>query len=374
MNILLLSAYDAASHRRWRESLVAQFPEHQWTPLVLAARHFAWRVRGNAITWGLEQLPTLSKNYHLMITTSMCDLASLRGLVPSLADIPTIVYFHENQFDYPLSSQSTHSIEPQICSIYTSLAGDRLVFNSNYNKMSFLEGVDQFLKKMPDGVPPGIRASLQIKSRVIPVPLSQSCFKPSMPCSPSLQLVWNHRWEYDKGPDRLLAMLHELLKLNIDFRLSVLGQQFRKIPAEFAKIKTLVGNKLAHFGYVDSIENYQKILQQNHMVLSTAIHDFQGLAILDGIACNCVPIVPNRLAYPELIPSAYRYASYPTDINKEAKAMANNIALLWDQRAHRLTISPPTIENLSWSHLKTSYQELIDEMTGNNSDPDTVSS
>ena len=51
MKILLLSAYDAQSHKRWRTGLVAQFPEYQWTVLSLAARFFSWRLRGNAYSW-----------------------------------------------------------------------------------------------------------------------------------------------------------------------------------------------------------------------------------------------------------------------------------------------------------------------------------
>jgi len=54
MKILLLSAYDAASHRHWREMLVTGFPEHDWTVLTLPPRHFNWRMRGNALSWAMN--------------------------------------------------------------------------------------------------------------------------------------------------------------------------------------------------------------------------------------------------------------------------------------------------------------------------------
>jgi hypothetical protein len=47
MRVLLLSPYDAHSHRRWRKGLVAAFPDWQWTVLTLPPRFFLWRVRGN---------------------------------------------------------------------------------------------------------------------------------------------------------------------------------------------------------------------------------------------------------------------------------------------------------------------------------------
>ena len=98
MKILLLSAYDAASHQRWRQELEEFFPEHQWTQLSLPPRYFSWRVRGNSVSWAFSQRTLLTQAYDLVIVTSMVDLSSLRGFVPELARIPTLVYFHENQF------------------------------------------------------------------------------------------------------------------------------------------------------------------------------------------------------------------------------------------------------------------------------------
>ena len=98
MRILLLSAYDAQSHKYWRQGLVAQFPEHDWTQLVLPGRYFSWRIRGNSMQWALGERATLDQPYDLVIATSMVDLASLKGFVPNLATIPSMLYFNENQF------------------------------------------------------------------------------------------------------------------------------------------------------------------------------------------------------------------------------------------------------------------------------------
>jgi hypothetical protein len=54
--ILILSGYDAGSHRRWREQLVASQPEFEWRSLFLAPRFFRWRIRGNALSWLDEPL------------------------------------------------------------------------------------------------------------------------------------------------------------------------------------------------------------------------------------------------------------------------------------------------------------------------------
>ena len=145
MRILLLSAYDAASHRRWREALVAQFSEHDWQVLTLPARHFRWRIRGNSLTWAMSDRGVLEQDYDLLVATSMVDLATLKGLVPKLAEVPSIAYFHENQFAYPASGRQFDSVDPQMVTLYTALAADRLAFNSEYNRETFLRGVERLL-------------------------------------------------------------------------------------------------------------------------------------------------------------------------------------------------------------------------------------
>ena len=196
MRILLLSAYDAVSHRQWREGLVAALPEHNWTVLALPPRHFRWRIRGNSLSWGVGERSILKQSFDCLVATSMVDLASLKGLVPPLANIPSLVYFHENQFDYPVSHMAHQGNDPKVVNLYTALAADRLVFNSNYNQQTFLKGVATFLSKMPDAVPAGIVDELATRSTVIPVPLADNGFDAAQTNKPEeLTIVWNHRWD-----------------------------------------------------------------------------------------------------------------------------------------------------------------------------------
>ncbi len=76
MRILLLSAYDAHSHRRWRQGLVDAFPDWQWTVLTLPPRNFLWRIRGNSLSWAFSERETLEQPYDLVIATSMTDLST----------------------------------------------------------------------------------------------------------------------------------------------------------------------------------------------------------------------------------------------------------------------------------------------------------
>lgn len=367
MRVLLLSAYDAASHQRWRQGLVAQFPDHDWQVLVLPARHFSWRIRGNSLSWAFGERAMLERPYDLILATSMVDLATLRGLVPSLAIAPAIVYFHENQFAYPANDQQHRSLEPAMVNLYSALSADRLVFNSEYNRSSFLHGVDRLLKKLPDFVPVGIVEKLYACSEILPVPIEAEWFQLNQAqASEPLHIVWNHRWEYDKGPDRLLGLVRLLLERQCVFSLSVLGEQFRQHPPAFELIKQAFAGQsvatLKHCAYEQDVYSYRKILAAADVVLSTALHDFQGLSVLEAVAAGCIPLLPDRLCYGEWFATQYRYRSFVDDAEREAQELAARVGTLVEAKKTGNLPLIPALDGLAWQALKPAYHRLLSEV------------
>lgn len=354
MKILLLSPYDAASHASWRHGLCRNLPGHKWTCLTLPARYFTWRIRGNSLTWGLEQRPILEQDYDLVVATSMTDLATLRGLVPALARLPTLLYFHENQFAYPKTAHQHRSVEPQMVSLYAALCADCLVFNSQYNRETFLQGLADLLHRLPDAVPSGVVERLSVKSRVLPVPVLVPDVCPTLrPRAPPVHVVWNHRWEYDKGPELLLAAL-EQLPPQLPLRVHVIGQQFRTEPPQFQTIHALLSARgwLGEWGFMTDASAYAGCLAESHLALSTAHHDFQGLAVLEAVAAGCLPLVPDHLAYPEWFAPAFRYADQEDLVAKLTGLVEG------------LLVSPllaPDVSSLSWSKLGPQYTALFAE-------------
>jgi len=373
LNILLLSAYDADSHQYWRKGLVSSFPEHQWTVLSLPGRYFSWRIRGNSLSWAYgDQAEKLKQQYDLVIATSMTDLSSLRGFIPSLADIPTLVYFHENQFDYPATERARKNVEPQILNIYTALAADQLAFNSQYNLDTFIEGASALLKKLPDQVPANITTLLTAKSQVLPVPLTRNQYgttetPPQIAWdkyqaqridSRPVLIAWAARWEYDKGPQRLLAIVRQLESTQVDYRLCIMGQKFRQVPPEFEQLQQQFSHRLDQFGYAQSADEYRAWLHSADIFLSTAVHEFQGLAVLEAVAQNCMPALPKRLVYPELFADNCLY-DCKADILSEASSA---VTLIKTQRLALAnnSLCRPEI-NLYWDNLKPAYAQLMSE-------------
>ena len=361
MRILLFSAYDAQSHRYWWQGLKAALPEQNWTVLTLPARHFAWRIRGNSLSWALGEQETLNQPYDLLIATSMTDLSTLQGLVPHLAGIPSLLYFHENQFAYPLGNQARQQVEPQIVSLYAALAADHLCFNSAYNRNTFLSGVAQLLDKLPDHIPDGICETLEQKSSILAVPLQASAA--AVPEGNNrhgpMHVLWNHRWEYDKAPERLLLALRKLTDNKINFRLHVTGQQFRTVPDAFTSIREEFHQHIETWGYIRDRDSYQALLRSCDIVLSTALHDFQGLSILEAVMAGCLPVVPARLAYPELLPATCCYDSHSQSPEKESEALASHLAQLAQLHASGTLPAAPDISSLYWADMASDYRDLL---------------
>ncbi|RDH84585.1 MAG: DUF3524 domain-containing protein [endosymbiont of Galathealinum brachiosum] len=304
--IWLLSAYRSDSHAAWADGLIASFRNFDWFKLELSGRHFRWRIRGNPLSW-IDKIP--AEQPDLILATSMVDLATLKGLHPQLANTPCLYYFHENQFAYPISKQQHQSVDPQMVQLYGALAASKLLFNSAYNRDSFLKGVDQLLKRLPDEVPGNITSRLSIKTEVLPVAIKR--IESQGEKNPQL-ILWNHRWEYDKAPQVFADALVKLKKLNIDFQLALLGVRAEKKPSYLMQIENEFNDQIIINEKVSKL-NYQKYLQLSSIVVSTAIHEFQGLSMLEAVSAGAIPAVPDDLCYQEQYAEEFRYKAGDSD-------------------------------------------------------------
>ena len=137
----------------------------------------------------------------------------------------------------------------------------------------------------------------------------------------------------------------------MDFRLNIVGQQFRDTPPA---LRELISNPaflpfLGQVGFVESRVDYLQLLASSSHVLSTAIHDFQGLSLLEGAASGCSVVAPNRLAYPEWFSDAcYHSDLHPSSLEAEA--------------AVEVILAPrkqSDVSQLSVTHLASQYRRLL---------------
>ena len=70
--------------------------------------------------------------------------------------------------------------------------------------------------------------------------------------------------------------------------------------------------------------------------------------MLEAMACGCIPVVPNALAYKEFVPEAYRY-----DTNSMA---VSKLLALTDAHGAGTMPAAPNVERLSWDHQVLAWQ------------------
>lgn len=153
------------------------------------------------------------------------------------------------------------------------------MFNSNFNKISFLENIKKILKILPDWRPKNLESKIEKKSQVIYFPVAFPRISLCEVSNTTLHIVWPHRWEFDKGPDDFFSVLFKLKENKFPFKVSILGEFFTDNPLIFSKAKDILKDEIINFGYVDNKADYYDILASAHVVVSTAKHEFFGVAV-----------------------------------------------------------------------------------------------
>ena len=204
-----------------------------------------------------------------------------------------------------------------LCNCFTEMinfrAADVVLFNSQFNRDSFLKNAGTFLKRMPDCVPTQTLKEIAAKSSVVPLVLDW----PTVGIEPTETfdsrgplLMWNHRWEHDKDPEAFFAALYALKAKGIAFRLSLCGQKFNRIPACFEHALTSLADHIVDPEPFADKADYLARLSETDIVVSTAQHEFFGISVLEATLYGARPVVPDRLVYPELYADDYRYADH----------------------------------------------------------------
>ncbi|RKZ30741.1 DUF3524 domain-containing protein [bacterium] len=350
MRILIVEPYYGTSHRSLIEGLINRLP-FETELLTLSPRKWKWRMRGGA--WILGETAKSIQPCDVIFVSDFLDLPAFLALGPKwLRDAFKIVYFHENQLSYPARNEDERDIHFALTNVETALTADRLIFNSLFHLEEFTGAIEGLVKKFPDYRPEGIAEKIYAKSCVIPVPLDLSEFLDWKPKRGPLSVLWNCRWEYDKAPERFFKALFNLSNSNLNFRLAVAGESFQDYPEIFDEAKDKLADKITSWGFLETRENYLELLAGCDVVVSTAIHEFFGIAIAEAVAAGCFPLVPNRLAYPERYPKMFLYNS-DDDLEKRLGDMMKDPD--WTRRIDARAL----VTDLDWQELLPAYIEIL---------------
>jgi glycosyltransferase involved in cell wall biosynthesis len=360
MRIALIDPFYDTSHRHWGEGLRAH-SQHQIEIYSNKANHWKWQMVGGTMQIA-QRISGEIEKFDLLLVTDMLDLTCFKGYLPDYRLPPAVLYFHENQITYPWSdSDRDINLERDhhygFMNVRSALSADKVVFNSQYHRRSFLERLPQFCQQFPDFPSTVIFENIDERSHVLPIGLELKEYMPVDEKEKNPVFLWNHRWEYDKNPNLFFEILFELKKNAIDFQLIVVGKSYNKEPSIFRKAQEELKENTIHWGYVESRKSYCELLKKANMTLVTGYQDFFGISVIESIASGCYPILPSRLAYPEHIPENF-HKSVLYDNDEEIISKLNKII---NKGSYRNTDEFTSyIQKYDWSKVISEYDALFD--------------
>ncbi|HEU5099649.1 MAG TPA: DUF3524 domain-containing protein [Roseiflexaceae bacterium] len=333
MHILYLDPFHGGSHAAVASGY-ARHSRHDITLLKLSiAGGWRWRMRGAAVTLARrlrEHRREHKGKFDLIVATDMLDLATFLGLARDLtAGVAVVLYFHENQLTYPLPPGRTRDLAFPWINYTSALAADALCFNSDFHRRAFLSALPGLSGRFHDHQELDLIEALAAKARVLPPGIElarldrqgdrnwelgvggESFFQLPTPKPPTI--LWNSRWEYDKGPQAFFAALRELESRGVDFRVAIAGEHVDPKEPHFLAAREWLGPRALAWGYAPDLASYRAMLWQSDIVVSTAIQEFFGISVIEALYCGCVPVLPKRLSYPELLPQGYHDAALYAD-------------------------------------------------------------
>jgi glycosyltransferase involved in cell wall biosynthesis len=354
LSVLIIEPYYGGSHEQFLEGLSKHLP-FKFRRMTLPARKWKWRMRLAAPHFA-RLLERTGEKYDLILCSTFLDVATFRGLAPAwVNNVPVLTYFHENQFAYPVQNANSRDFHFSLTNVTTALASDSIAFNSRFNMESFLLGARGLLKHAGDMQMEDPAEAIKPVSRVLPLGLDfNEIDKAPTPLAAAVPVVlWNHRWEHDKNPEEFFNALFDLDDEGLDFGLVVLGEEFERSPAVFKEARERLAHKILHFGYASSRKEYAKWLRRSSIVVSTSIHEFFGISVMEAVRAGCRPLLPRRLSYPEMFPDVYFY-----DDNEFIYGLRKCISdggRLASHEAKRLT------DAYSWGRISKAYENWFIE-------------
>ena len=320
-------------------------------------------MRGGAVSLAEQCASLATQGYRpdALLVSGMIDLPLFRALIdPMWGRLPTVLYLHETQLTYPDSDQLRPDLSYAFTNWASALVADRVVFNSAYHRDVFFSHVRPFLEGFPDHGHLHLVAAVEARSEVLPVGVDLAWLESAgsrRRDGPPL-ILWNHRWEHDKDPVTFLDTVLRLASDDMPFQIALCGKNARNDPVEFRRAAEQLGERVVWLGHAD-LDTYRELLIGADVVASTALQEFFGVAIVEAVAAGAFPVLPNRLAYPELVPAEFAGdVLYETSRFEEALRTA-----LADPDGVRqrtvASLAPLFRRRFSWSAVIDEYDRLL---------------
>ncbi|HEV7758392.1 MAG TPA: DUF3524 domain-containing protein, partial [Acidimicrobiales bacterium] len=203
LEVIVCEPYLTGSHRAWAEGLAAH-SAHRVHLVAHTGGFWRWRMQGAALTLAadIDRLVAERGRPDVLVVSDMVHLPALLGLArESLAGVPVVAYFHENQLTYPVPDGVPVDHTYAMTNWLGMAAADRVVFNSEHHRRDVLAALPKLLRRFPDHRHTGLVDEVAARMSVLPVGIDAARFAGSRPRSrPRTRaegdppvVLWNHR-------------------------------------------------------------------------------------------------------------------------------------------------------------------------------------
>lgn len=303
----------AGSHAAWANGY-QKHSAHDVSLITHPGQFWKWRMRGGAVTLADEIAGWVRQHGRpdVLLVSDMVDLSALLGLTRrTLGDTPVVLYLHENQLAFPRDDAA--DVDAAARTWASLVAADLVMVNSQFHKDVVIGGIDRFLSLAPDLPHHQWRDTVVEKMLVVPVGVdTASLIEAARPLRDGPPVIlWNHRWDTDKQPQVFVRALQRLAHDGVAYKVILAGQDAWHDQSRLGEAVEALGDSVRHHGEATP-EQYRDLLLGSDICVSVATHEFFGISVVEAMAAGCVPVLPNALSYPELVPpELHRAALYP---------------------------------------------------------------
>lgn len=314
MEVVFFEPWYGGSHRAFLDAWTRR-SRHRITVHGLGPRHWKWRQESSA--WELARRVQNEPPPDVIACSDFMDLPRLLGFLPARwRSAPTLAYFHENQLTYEPATpsgekgRSDPNVRPNLAedfthgfsNIMTAVRADAVVFNSEFHRAEFASAAEELLRRLPKPNPrAALRDKLGAAEAIAPLPeLRQVPLGPGAPPDAPLRVVFPHRLDPDKEPRAFFGAIEQASR-RAKLEVVLLGGLLDRASPSIQHAARAIANVTLHTGYCPSRDDYLAHLGSADVVVSTARHEFFGIAFAEAMAAGCTPLAPDRLNYPALV-------------------------------------------------------------------------
>ena len=129
----------------------------------------------------------------------------------------------------------------------------------------------------------------------------------------------------------------------------------------FLAAKERYKDRIIQYGYAPSREDYLNVLSRGAVVISTAQQENFGISIVEAVRFGCFPLLPARLAYPEIIPDH----CHPHVLYHDQEALVTQLHRLinhcTDFQELRIRLAN-SMRRYAWNNVIDDYDRLLETL------------